>query len=183
MPPPAPGAGGAAHHAKVATRFMLPTSFARLPADRNRLWAQTHTAIPAGASEKTRIETCLREWFPRSGPSPTLTLKRRARWRSAGSHNSAWLHAPEIPATACFLFDTTQLPAPRRAKSGSRPVRPTRVAKRKPEIDKKCAAGSVSREQGTGIRDQGTGKRRLRSENAGLRDYRTAGWGQGTPSL
>ena len=159
-------------------------SFARSAAgEKNRLWAQAHTAIPAGASEKTRIETCLREWFPRSGPSPTLTLKRRARWRSAGSHNSAWLHAPEIPATACFLFDTTLLPAPRRAKSGSRPVRPTRVAKRKPEIDKKCAAGSVSREQGTGIRDQGTGKRRLRSENAGLRDYRTAGWGQGTPSL
>ena len=97
---------------------------------------------------KLCIETCLRERFPRPRPLPALGSQKEGPAAQRRSHKSARLHAPQIPATACFLFDTTLLPAPRRAKNGSRQLRPIRVAKRKPVIDKKCAAGSVSRRQG-----------------------------------
>ncbi len=120
---------------------------------------------------KLCIETCLRERFPRPRPLPALGSQKEGPAAQRRSHKSARLHAPQIPATACFLFDTTLLPAPRRAKNGSRQLRPIRVAKRKPVIDKKCAAGSVSRRQGKpGRREQATPASKDRSPGAPARE-------------
>ena len=128
----------------------MPTSFTRSAAGRSRPGAQAHTAFPAGGA-KNLYRNLSAGMVPGTLIFAAPGSGRRVRLRSS--------ETPEVPpsapaATPCYRL----LPVRHSPTSGSpcadhgdcRPFIPPRVAKRKPELDKKCASMPVSRSRAAG---------------------------------
>ena len=144
-PPPAEGAGAAAHQMKVATRFMPDLHPLLAPRPAHAGFGHRRTKPFRPAPKENLYRNLSAGMVPGASIVTTPDSGRRVRLRSSGTHRFLHRRRPQLPATACFLFDTARLPAPKRARNGSTRLVPPRVAKRMPEIDKKCASGPVSR--------------------------------------
>jgi hypothetical protein len=169
MPPPAPGAGAAAHHTNVAKKFILSLkSFTRSAAGANQPWAQAHPADAAGA--------CSLNLSPGKVPGASVSqrpkLRPRLRVDGFGRDLQDLMLMPARTAQPYYRLLPVRhsFPFQHRSEQKAAPARlvPPRLPKSKPRTIRNV---QPVRCQGQGPSDQGNkGPRRREKQGPGNRE-------------